>query len=90
LKYDNKQLGDWFTLKKHRERNKKAKTEIQAKDVGNMDDFETPKKVGLPTNQTLKQLPNASIQSAFNTFFRPAMINGEQMLSSSLGPRPLF
>ena len=48
-KYDNHRLMKWFNLKKTLE--KKAKTDIpfDIKDLADMDDFETPKKIGLPT-----------------------------------------
>ena len=51
-KYDNKHLMKWFNLKKTLER--KAKTEINRKDLANMDDFVTSKKVGPPTANALK------------------------------------
>jgi len=60
-------LRDWFKLKKHRA--KKAKTEINRKDLANMEDFETSKKVGPPTANALKQLPKASLSSALHGFF---------------------
>jgi hypothetical protein len=41
-------------LKKTRERAKKARTEVNVKDIANMSDFETPNKVAPPTTNTLK------------------------------------
>jgi hypothetical protein len=77
-------------LKKHRER--KAKTDIPliAKDFADMEDFETPNKVGPPTANALKQLPKASISSTFSAFFKPVVVGGKQMLASSFGPQSLF
>ena len=74
-KYDNKHLMKWFNLKKTLER--KAKTEINRKDLANMEDFETPKKVGPPTANALKQLPRNSISSTVSAFFKPVIVGGK-------------
>jgi len=64
-------------LKKTRERAKKAKTEVDKKDLANMDDFETQKKIGPPTTNALKQLPRDSISSTVSAFFKPVIVGGK-------------
>ena len=68
-------MRDWFKLKKHRA--KKAKTEVNRKDLANMEDFETQKKVGPPTANALKQLPRDSISSTVSAFFKPVIVGGK-------------
>jgi hypothetical protein len=52
-----------------------------------LDDFAVPKIIGKPTTSALKQLQKPSIQSKCSAFFfKPTIIDGTLMLSSSLGP----